>query len=126
MAKKRIEIPCPCGTGKPLSDCCEPVIKGILNASSAEVLMRSRYTAYVLKNEAYVLDSWHQSTRPDSLGMDANVKWLRLKIVDSTKYQVEFIATYRSEGKACKMHENSRFLFENGRWFYVDGVMLQR
>ena len=125
MGKKRIDISCPCGTGNSLSDCCKPVISGASKAVSAEALMRSRYTAYVLKDEEYLLNSWHHSTRPDSLGMDVDVKWLRLKIVNSTPSQVEFIATYRSSGKAYKMHENSRFLFEDGRWFYVDGVVLQ-
>ena len=125
MGKKQIDISCPCGTGKSLSGCCKPVISGTSNAASAEALMRSRYTAHVLKDEEYLLNSWHQSTRPDALGMDADVKWLRLKIVKSEPSQVEFIATYRSNGKAYKMHEDSRFLFEGGRWFYVDGVVLQ-
>ena len=87
--------------------------------------MRSRYTAYVLANERYLLDSWHVSTRPESLDLADNIKWLRLKIINSNKNKVEFIATYRLQGKAYKMHESSRFINEDGNWFYVDGVALQ-
>ena len=125
MSEKAIGIPCPCGTGKSLSDCCEPIVNGTTKASSPEILMCSRYTAYVLKNEDYLHKSWHQSTRPDSLEMETSLKWLRLKIVKCEVNQVEFVATYRSQGKAYKMHENSRFVFEDGRWFYVDGVMIE-
>ena len=86
--------------------------------------MRSRYTAYVLKNEQYLLDSWHSSTRPESIDIHTSEKWIRLKIVDSDEEQVEFIATYRVQGKAHKMHEKSRFVFEAGKWFYIDGVII--
>jgi len=115
--------PCPCGTGKPLSVCCEPVIMGQLIATSAETLMRSRYTAYVIRNEQYLLDSWHKSTRPDSIDVDKATQWIRLKILNSDFDRVEFIATYRIQGKAHKLHENSRFVCEDRKWFYVDGVI---
>ena len=52
------------------------------------------------------------------------MQWLRLKIVHSNHSTVEFIATYRINGKAHKLHEKSRFVQENGQWFYVDGVMM--
>ena len=102
-------------------NCCEPVINGTSPASSAEALMRSRYTAYVTNNERYLLDSWHSSTRPESIEMDTAIRWLRLKILNSEKYHVEFIATHRIRGKAYKLRENSRFVFEGGRWLYVEG-----
>lgn len=125
MSNTSSDIDCPCGSGKALSRCCAPLISGVEKASSAESLMRSRYSAYVLANERYLLDSWHVSTRPESLNLADDVKWLRLKIINSSKNKVEFVATYRSQGKAYKMHENSRFVYEDGNWFYVDGVSYQ-
>jgi len=85
--------------------------------------MRSRYTAYVLRNERYLLDSWHSTTRPESIDVNTSEQWVRLRILNSEKTHVEFIATYRVQGKAYKMHENSRFVVEDGEWFYVDGVL---
>jgi len=84
--------------------------------------MRSRYTAYCLNKSDYLLSSWHPSTRPTILENDAeNTKWIRLKIVSSTKNTVEFIATCRIQGKAHKLHETSRFIFERPCWYYVNG-----
>lgn len=121
MKNKKTDAPCPCGSGKYIEQCCDPVINGTGNATSAEALMRSRYTAYTLNNEQYLLDSWHSSTRPESVDLDVSIQWLRLKIINCTDDHVKFIATYRVQGKAYKLHENSRFTSENGKWFYVDG-----
>ena len=124
MNKQKTDTSCPCGSGKLYSDCCAVIIDGVKPALSAEALMRSRYSAYVLKNEQYLLDSWHSSTRPDSIDISTSEQWIRLKIVNSEEKNVEFIATYRVQGKAHRMHENSRFIFEDGNWFYVDGVLI--
>lgn len=89
--------------------------------------MRSRYTAFVLHNERYVLATWHPSKRPVSIPFDANQKWLGLKVVEArasgeNTAEVEFIARYRiGGGSAARHHERSRFLREDGHWFYVDG-----
>lgn len=83
--------------------------------------MRSRYTAFALGNEQYLLDSWHASTRPESIDIDPAMQWIRLSILNSDTDRVEFVATYRIQGRAHKLHENSRFIFEHGKWFYVDG-----
>jgi len=84
--------------------------------------MRSRYSAYVEHNESYILDTWHASTRPETLSLksDPAVKWSRLKIINSTDNTVEFMAWFKINGKADKLHENSRFIHEKGRWFYLD------
>lgn len=93
--------------------------------------MRSRYSAFVLCNEHYLLATWHQSTRPPTVEFDPNQKWLGLKIVDSdapspTTAEVEFIARYRVGGaSAARLHERSRFVKEGEYWFYVDGVIQQ-
>jgi SEC-C motif-containing protein len=92
--------------------------------------MRSRYTAYVFGDEAYLLRTWHASTRPAKLDLvHAPVKWLGLTIVRTEaggapdqEGLVEFIARCKPAGRAQRLHEASRFRKESGRWFYVDGV----
>jgi SEC-C motif-containing protein len=89
--------------------------------------MRSRYSAFVLCNETYLLATWHPSTRPDSIPFNKNQKWLGLSIVATRSTgedsaEVEFIARSRvSNAAAVRHHERSRFVHEGGRWFYVDG-----
>lgn len=89
--------------------------------------MRSRYAAFVLRNEPYLLATWHASKRPKSVRLDPAVKWLGLKVVDAVATgdhsgEVEFIARLRvGGGSASRLHERSRFVREDGHWFYVDG-----
>ena len=127
-SKKSNTLPCPCG-GPSFQLCCQPYIQANAPAPNAEALMRSRYTAYTLSDENYVLSTWHVSTRPPSLdlyGQDA-VKWLGLSIKNHIQNDkestVEFIARYKPAGggPAQRLHEKSRFLFEKNQWFYVDG-----
>ncbi len=124
MSKHPPDTPCPCGSGKKPDDCCAPVIKGNTPAQTVETLMRSRYTAYTQHNANYLLKTWHRSTRPQSIEFDKQMQWLRLKIVHSNDNTVEFIATFRINSKAHKLHEKSRFVQEHGQWFYVDGDMM--
>lgn len=128
--KKTVPVDlCPCGSGLAFAACCAPCLNGVAIARSAQALMRSRYSAYVKKDEAYLLASWHPSTRPASLALDEDpVKWLGLDIIalaqglpgDMTG-RVEFVARYKVGGRAQRLQEKSRFVFEDGRWFYVDG-----
>ncbi len=89
--------------------------------------MRSRYSAFVMQNEAYLLATWHPRTRPTSVAFESGMKWLGLKVVaaraiDTNSAEVEFIARYRVGGaSAARVQERSRFVREAGRWFYVDG-----
>ena len=122
--------PCPCASGKPFSRCCAPAIDRSCVPESAEALMRSRYTAYTQLNEAYLLDTWHGSTRPAAPLFDtgSTPKWIGLQVrahrqPDATHAEVEFIARYRVGGRAHRLHETSRFVLEDGRWLYVDGDM---
>ncbi len=125
---------CPCGSGKPYAACCEPIHLGLEPAATAEALMRSRYSAYVLGLEAYLRASWHVSTRPERVLHEdhASVKWLGLDVLRSgargadTAF-VEFVARSRvGGGRAERQHEISRFLREDGRWYYVDGEFPKR
>ena len=87
--------------------------------------MRSRYTAFVLGFEDYLLASWHPRTRPlDFAGSPR--RWLGLKVLPheagtADSAIVEFIARYKAGGRANELHETSRFVREGGRWLYVDG-----
>ena len=90
--------------------------------------MRSRYTAYVQHNASYLLDTWHPDTRPDTLAFDENPppQWIGLTIRKHTAHtpdsaEVEFIARYRINGRAFRLHENSRFTRLNQQWYYIDG-----
>lgn len=112
---------CPCGSGKPLAHCCAPYINGAA-AATAEALMRSRYTAYTQLNKSYLLETWHSSTRPKSIELNPAIQWLRLKILSTNDNHVKFVATYRIHGKAQKMQENSQFIYEDQKWFYLEGV----
>jgi SEC-C motif-containing protein len=124
----KLETPCPCGSNKPYDLCCGRYLDGAEIPPDAEVLMRSRYTAYTLLREEYVLASWHASTRPEKLGLAEDVasKWLGLQVkrhqqLDDAHAIVEFVARYKVAGRAHRLHEVSRFVREDGRWFYLDG-----
>lgn len=129
-------VPCPCGktVGKQQLTyiaCCGRYIDDFDShpAPDAESLMRSRYTAYVLQQAPYLLATWETSQRPTELGFETNLKWLGLNIraAKSTgpdQAEVEFVARSRLDGKGIRMHERSRFVRHDGRWFYVDGDML--
>ena len=117
--------PCPCESGKPYSTCCQPYHQD-LAAPTAEALMRSRYTAFALGLESYLLDTWHPNTRPAALNLadDPPTKWLGLKvkhsaITEPTKATVEFVARYKIAGKAYRLHELSQFIHMENRWYYL-------
>ena len=119
---------CPCNPEKEFDQCCGPYLAGEKHPPTAEALMRSRYTAYTLAQEPYLLATWHPSTRPATLGLNADPqpKWLGLQVkrhhqTDETHAEVEFVARYKIGGRAWRMHENSRFVREKGKWYYVDG-----
>lgn len=141
MAKKSpAPAGCPCG-GPALAACCGPYIDGTAIAPTAEALMRSRYTAYGLRNEAYLLATWHPSTRPSEpiLSQEEKLQWLGLEVksalrlrqrkastvIDPDRDTVEFVARFKVHGRAERLHEVSNFVREQAddglRWFYVDG-----
>lgn len=121
-------ILCPCGSNGKYTDCCGQYLDGDEAAPTAGALMRSRYTAYTLGREDYLLATWHHSTRPASLDLatEPRSKWLGLGVKrheqqDEKHATVEFVARYKVKGRAHRLHEASRFVREDGRWFYVDG-----
>lgn len=117
---------CPCGLPAPYADCCGALHAGTALAATAERLMRSRYSAFAVRDAGYLLRSWHSSTRPPRLDFDPDVRWTGLEIVRTTggsafhtEGTVEFRARYRAGAAAGEQHEDSRFVREDGRWVYV-------
>lgn len=123
---------CFCGSDKTYAACCKPYLDGEQQPATAEALMRSRYSGYVLARKDYLLRTWHESTRPKELDLNDTgaINWLGLKIVhtetngpDDARGVIEFVARYKIGGKAHRLHETSRFVREEGRWFYLDGTL---
>jgi len=126
MAK--LDASCPCCSNKDYTKCCGLYLNGNTPAPTAEALMRSRYSAYTLLREDYLLATWHASKRPEQLGLaeEASSKWQGLEVKRHEKQGadhaiIEFVARYKINGRTFRLHEVSRFVRENGRWFYVDG-----
>jgi len=124
---------CPCGSKNEYSDCCGAIINGKRNASTAEELMRSRYSAFVKADIDYLMRSHHSKTRPlkerkDIETWTKSVQWMGLVILNTAagqindlKGHVEFRALYLESGRMEQIHENSLFEKENGKWVYVSG-----
>lgn len=118
--------PCPCGSGRPYAGCCGPLHVGE-PAATAEALMRSRYSAYVLGHTDHVFRTWHPRTRPDDV-TSAPTTWLGLDVLrteaggpDDKTGVVEFVARYEGAAGVQRLHEVSTFERRAGRWVYVEG-----
>jgi SEC-C motif-containing protein len=122
--------PCPCGLRASYGECCGRFHRGKAKPATAELLMRSRYSAFAVKDEAYLRSSWHPSTRPPTVGFEPGLRWEGLTIVGTTggtafdkQGTVEFRARYRQGGRDGEMHEVSRFARDGGAWVYLDGTV---
>ena len=122
--------PCLCGSGDIFSECCKRYVARHEHVPTAEKLMRSRYSAYLRGIEDYLLKTWHTSTRPAQLNLvdEEGLNWLGLRILSCEKGgsgdvdgSVEFIAEYEVNGEHQQLYEKSRFVKENGQWYYLDG-----
>jgi SEC-C motif-containing protein len=141
MSKSSTPALCPCGGGQ-YASCCGPFIAGAAIAPTAEQLMRSRYSAYTLRDEAYLRATWQASTVPAGpiVDPDEKLQWLGLEVKSALRLRqrkanlpepqdndtVEFVARFKVGGRAHRLHEVSRFVrepdrFGEVRWFYVDG-----
>ncbi|MEV0392250.1 YchJ family protein [Polymorphospora rubra] len=121
-------LTCPCGSGQAYGDCCGRLHRGDTAAATAEQLMRSRFSAFAVGDTAYLLRTWHPTTRPARLTLDPGQRWTRLEILATdrgglfdTTGGVEFRAHYRESGRPGALHEHSRFVREDGQWVYLDG-----
>ncbi len=119
-------MPCPCGSQKEYSDCCEPYISGKSHAPTPEALMRSRYTAYVKVAPAYLKETLAPGTRGDFKESDVrewakSSEWLGLQILKAAGDTVEFMAKYRAQGKVLEHHEVATFSKAGNRWYFEHG-----
>ncbi len=132
----QLENSCPCGHPDGLrvakyDDCCARWIVAGAAAPDAQALMRSRYSAFVLQNQAYLLATWHPTERPTPVVFEPGIKWLGLELRghwqhDADHASVEFVARYKpAQGPAQRQHERSRFVREGGLWLYVDGLPVE-
>ncbi|NJC71303.1 YchJ family protein [Planosporangium thailandense] len=122
--------PCPCGLGQPYGDCCGRFHHGPTGAPTAELLMRSRFSAFAVEDAAYLLSTWHPATRPARIRFEPHQRWSRLDILGTTggglldaEGTVEFRAHYSQHGRqGGVLHERSRFVRRDGRWLYLGPV----
>ncbi|MER5771080.1 YchJ family protein [Streptomyces sp. NPDC001985] len=124
--------PCPCGLPAAYGACCGRFHTGGAEAPTAELLMRSRYSAFAAHDPAYLLRTWHPATRPPELELDPATRWSGLEITGTTEGSpfhstgtVTFRARYRQHGQRGALHERSAFERVRGLWVYVDGVFLE-
>jgi SEC-C motif-containing protein len=118
---------CPCGLPKPYDACCGRFHSGAASAPTAELLMRSRYSAFVKRDAGYLLRTWHPRTRPGRLDLDPPVKWTGLEILgttDGSAFHSTGTVTFRASYRGGSLHERSRFERVDGAWVYVDGDFL--
>lgn len=123
---------CPCGSGGDYKACCEPVLTGVKPASSAEALLRARYTAFVRADIKFIESSHAANTRGqlDLKGIEQWARaseWQKLEIIRAARGQsgdaggeIEFKAYYRLHNKDCVLHELAEFVHKQGKWWYVD------
>ncbi|MEE1783853.1 YchJ family metal-binding protein [Streptomyces sp. SP17BM10] len=123
--------PCPCGLSASYGDCCGRMHRGAAEAGTAEALMRSRFSAFVVQDEAYLLRSWHPDTRPDAVDFDPALHWTRLEVDATTEggaFHSEGTVAFRAywtEGREeGVLKENSRFVRHEGAWVYLDALSL--
>lgn len=121
---------CPCGTGLRYGECCAPLHRGERPAPTAEMLMRSRFSAYVVRNADYLLNTWDPMTRPQSLDLDhpGAPEFYLLEILRTERGGpfdvegiVEFAAHYRGAARGVQ-HETSRFYKKGKNWFYQEAI----
>ena len=121
--------PCPCGLPAAYRDCCGRLHRGQGRATTAEQLMRSRYSAFAVGDRDHLMRSWHPRTRPRHLELDPGIEWLRLEVLSSTggtpfhqEGTVDFRAVHRQGGREEVLAEHSRFVRHEGEWVYLDAL----
>ena len=128
---------CPCGSGIPYTECCEPIISGGQMAETAEQLMRARYSAYVNAGMDFIFESTHPEHRKDydhagTKEWAETAEWQGLEIIGTNKGgaddsvgEVEFIARFIEKGDNREHHEAGQFKRKDGRWYFTEGRMVR-
>lgn len=126
MSSQSVQL-CYCGSNKSFGNCCESFLRGTSFPSTAEELMRSRYSAYVTMNVSYILETTSPKFRKyynakSILEWASNSTWIGLEIISSSEKRVKFVATYLDESNVLTRHaEDSRFEKIANRWYFIDG-----
>jgi SEC-C motif domain protein len=117
---------CVCGLPAPYEECCGRFHRGDAKAPTAERLMRSRFSAFSVGDEAYLLRTWHPSTRPPRIDLDPALRWEWLEILQvagggflDTEGTVRFRAHYVERNRPGAIEELSRFVVRDGDWLYL-------
>lgn len=119
---------CYCNSEKPFENCCEPFLKKLTFPQTPEQLMRSRYSAYVIHDATYLVNTTHGSERKyysksELLKWSTNNTWIKLEVIEAFNDKVEFKAYYLDEKLQAKVHhEKSTFKKEGHLWYYVTGL----
>lgn len=123
--------PCPCGLPGSYAECCGRLHRGQVAAATAEALMRSRYSAFAARDEAYLLRTWHPDTRPESVDFDPGLRWVRLEVLSAgeggafhAEGTVAFRAHFAEGREEGVLTEHSRFVRHEGAWVYLDALSL--
>ncbi|MFE9838929.1 YchJ family protein [Streptomyces sp. NPDC005551] len=119
---------CPCGLPKPYAACCGRFHRGEAAAPTAEALMRSRYSAFVKRDEGYLLRTWHPGTRPPRVEFEPGMRWTGLEILETgggSAFHSSGTVTFRAAYAGGVLHERSRFERVEGAWVYVDGDFVE-
>ena len=125
-----LDSPCPCSSSLSYADCCNSLITGKIEAETVAQLMRSRFTAFAIHHEAYLLKTWDKKNRPKKITFNKEIDWTSLEVLSETKGGlndsrgvVQFKAYYVLNGVEQVMNEASRFKKNKGQWFYLDGIV---
>ena len=124
LVTERLARACPCGSTS-YDGCCGPLHRGEARATTAEQLMRSRFSAYAVGDTDYLWRTWHPRTRPADVEPATDIHWTRLEIIEAAEVVVEFRAHYEGPAGARVLHERSRFAERAGRWFYLHGEVVE-
>ncbi len=120
---------CPCGSNKLFEACCAPFLRNELLPATPEQLMRSRYSAFFTGNVNYLITTHHPSKhraddRQTLAETIAETEWLSLRVLNASGTSIEFVAFHKTHNRIGQLHEKSEFVFENGHWYYLSGVIL--
>jgi len=116
--------PCPCGTDRPLSECCGPLLTTERLAETAEELMRSRYTAHVFGNVEHLWRTWDGRTRPVDV-TPGDTRWTGLtirEVVDGGPEDATGVVRFVARHEGGELVERAEFTRRGGRWFYTRGT----
>lgn len=129
MSRRVPAAGCHCGLPASYQDCCARFHRGESSAATAELLMRSRFSAFAVGDEAYLLRTWHPAGRPPRVDLDKKLRWVRLEVLETadgnvfhTEGTVRFRAHYLDRGRPGQLDEHSRFVRLDGRWVYAGVV----